>query len=371
MSKPPLSEVISARTETEAAAIVERVWEARGYDARVRFSGPDVHVEAAGETPDGTAREVRVWVTAGGRIAAHQTRAYAQQCDRADVEPYLVVIGDARLAGDAHRPEIVELDASSLAARVREAGVESSVYDFVERAADAGDDVARDWLGDPIDETAEETATDDDSSADGDDEDRLGRRAAIKRGSKYVVASFLTYLAVERLSEELRRSPGLRSDIDRRIAWLGARLPDLEAPISESTPEPTEAPETPANGSIPSVPNGSAQGTPPADTTALSFESLRSDPAAFVGTTVRYSGEVAETTERRSKRFVVIRVEEGGAWRGDLVGRWPAGRFFDGSLGFRLLDGSTVTVWGDVLGTSSVIVGETLPAIEVVAFERV
>jgi hypothetical protein len=368
MGRPSLTAIIGSLPDSEVAVIIRRIWEARGYDAEIHFSGPDIHVRASGETSEGARRNVRVWVATDGELSAWQTRGYVRQCEQADEEAYVAVVGDARVAEDAHRSGLIERNTAAIVVRVREAGIESFVYG--RRDDDPADDqITRNWLGDPIDEEGDGDA---DSAADGaeaeaSDDPELGRRAAIKQGGKYVVGGFLTYLGVGWLTDYVQQSPTARAAIQRRAAWVDARLPDVRPPEAGEEGTTTATPTADGAADLPGEPV--EQATPP-NATALALSRLRSGPDGFVGTTVRYAGEITETTERETARFVIVRVRDEGGFRGDLIGRWQTGRFFEDSVGFRLLNGTRVTVWGDVVGTSSVFIGETLPAIDVAALQR-
>ena len=367
MGRPSLTATIGSLPDSEIAVIIRRIWEARGYDAEIHFSGPDIHVRASGETAEGARRNVRVWVATDGELAAWQTRGYLQQCERADEEAYVAVVGDARVAEDAHRSGLVERNTAAIAVRVREAGIESFVYGLRDDDDPADGQITRNWLGDPIDEEEDVDSSVDGAESEADDEPELGRRAAIKQGGKYAVGGFLTYLGVEWFTDYVRDSPTARAAIRRRAAWIDARVPDVRPPEAGGEATTTTTPTADGAADLPGEPV--EQATPP-NATALAFSRLRSDPEEFIGTTVRYPGEIIETTERETARFVIVRVRDESGFRGDLVGRWPTGRFFEDSVGFRLLNGTQVTVWGDVAGTSSVFIGETLPAIDVAALQR-
>jgi hypothetical protein len=365
MGRPSLTAVIGSLSDSEVAAIIERIWEARGYDAQIHFSGADVHVRASGETAEGARRNVRVWVATDGGLSAWQTRGFVRQCERAEEEAYVVVVGDARVAEDAHQSTLVERNTAAVVVRVREAGIESFVYGLYDEDDATDDQVVRNWLGDPIDEDDTDSA-DNGPASEEPDERELGRRAAIKQGSKYVVGGFLAYLGAEWLSNYVQRSPELRAAIGQRAAWVDARLPDVGPSGSDGD---STAPATSAADGSTDLPGEPAEQPTPPEPVALAFSRLRSDPEEFVGTTVRYAGEVVETTERETERFVLVRVETDGEFQGDLVCRWRSGRFFEDGFGFRLLQGMRVTVWGDIVGTSSVFIGETYPALEAVALE--
>ncbi|MFB6092469.1 MAG: hypothetical protein ABEK02_05610 [Haloquadratum sp.] len=390
MGDRSLRAVISARSDVEIAAIFERIWEARGYDTEVRFSGPDVHVDAEGETDDGTRRAVRIWVTTGGRVRPNQTSAYVRECERAGVEPYIAVVGNAELDRDAHRPELVEFSATSIAVQAREAGVEGFVHAFADDGDGDGDSdsdsdgdsdgdeaVEWNWLGDRVgDEDAEADDADGDDTEDADDDtDAVSRRAAMKTAGKYVAGSLVAYLAVEAASDTVRRSPELRRAIARRTRWVGAHLPTLPGsnPAADAGGSATQnasgTGSALANASE-SLPTNASGVVVPPDATTIDYERLRSDPQEFVGTTVAYVGAVTNTTTRTDRRFVLLRVVVDGRLRGDVVGWWPDGRFFDGDLEFRLLQDERVLAWGRIDGTSSLFFQSSLPRLEIRGLQR-
>ncbi|UVE50655.1 hypothetical protein KU306_01775 [Haloferax larsenii] len=365
MREPSLVSVVNERSDVELAAVFERIWEARGYETRVRFSGPDVHVEAEGETPEGAHREVRIWITTSRTITADMTSAFVRKCDRSDVEPYIAPIGRGKMNPDAHRTGLVELDASSIAVEIREADIEPFVRDLAESDETH---VKTNWLGERVDE--EDREGDGDGDGDGDDDDEpeaISRREALKKVGGYVTGGLVTYLVVERISDMIQNSPKLRAAIAERVAWVGSFLPDVSLPTVEwSVPSPQPIRDDP---SMPDT-NASAQ-TTPTNATAVPYDDLRDDPEGYEGTAVTYSGTIDETTERDDERFAVIAVEgANGLPKGDIVGRWPSGQFFDDDIGFRLLGDERVTVWGRVAGTSSMFFGRPLPLVDLVALQK-
>ncbi|WP_058825697.1 hypothetical protein [Haloferax sp. Q22] len=364
MTAPPLTSVVSARTDVELAAVFERVWEARGYETRVRFRGPDVHVEAAGETPEGATRELRIWITTTGTVTADKTSAFVRGCERAGIEPYVAAVGGGRVAPDAHRRGLVVLDAPAIAVEIRETGVESFVRDLAAREEQA----ATNWLGERI----EGRGGDDDDTegerdeSEGDDAGRLTRREALKKAGTYVAGGLVTYLAVEQISDAVQRSPKLRAAVARHAAWLDARLPNVRLPTVEwSIPTPQPLPEEST------LPNRTTTVATPANATTIPYADLRTNPESYAGTTVTYAGRIEETMERGEVRLALVAVEDDrGRLSGDVVARWPTGRFFDGDIGFRLLVDERVRLWGVAAGESSISGGVQYPRIDVSVLEQ-
>ncbi|POG55672.1 hypothetical protein [Haloferax marisrubri] len=354
MTAPPLASVVSARTDVELAAVFERVWEARGYQTRVRFRGPDVHVEAAGETPEGATRELRIWITTTGTVTADKTSAFVRRCERAAIEPYVAAVGGGRVAPDAHRRGLVVLDAPTIAVEIRETGVESFVRDLAAEADGADGDGGGPSSG----------AEGDDSNDD--EADRLTRREALKKAGAYVAGGLVTYLAVERVSDFVQQSPKLRAAVARHAAWLDARLPDVRLPTIEwslPTPQPLSEEST--------LPNRTTAVATPANATTIPYADLRTNPESYAGTTVTYTGRVEETMERGEARLALVAVEDDrGRLSGDVVARWPTGRFFDGDIGFRLLADERVRLWGVVAGEGSISGGAQYPRIDVSVLEK-
>ena len=355
-----LGAVVADRSDVELAAIFERIWEARGYETRVRFHGPDVHVEAEGTTPEGVSREVRIWISTSTRLTADKMSAFVRQCDRAGVEPYVAAVGRGHLADDAHRPGLVELDAPTIAVEVREAGIESFVREF-ER--DEEKRPQRNWLGDPLEDDEAAEASDE---REAEEHGGLTRRAALQKAGTYVLASLTTYLVVERISDYVQASPALRGHISRSVAWVDSRLPDIRPPTIEwEIPSPRPFYEDPRL-----TENTTTAATKPADATTIPYEALRANPDDYTGTPVTYTGRVSETRERDGTRLAVVTVEDQqGRVRGDVVVRWPAGRFFDDEIGFRLLDGERIRVWGVVSGDATFGGPASYPRIDVSALE--
>ncbi|WP_396611737.1 hypothetical protein ACH9L7_00170 [Haloferax sp. S1W] len=364
MRESSLVSVVNERSDVELAAIFERIWESRGYETHVRFSGPDVHVEAEGETPDGAHREVRIWITTSRNITADMTSAFVRTCDRSDVEPYVAPVGRGKLEPDAHRTGLVELDASSIAVEIRETGVEEFVRDLETGGKSHG---KTNWLGDEIDESDADESEGDGEADAADELETISRREALKKVGGYVTGGLVTYLIVERISDAIQNSPKLRAAIARRVEWIGSYLPDVNLPTVEwSVPSPQPIRDDPT---VPDT-NASEQ-TTPADSVAVPYDDLRENPTAYEGTAVTYTGTIDDTTERDDRRYAVITVEgTDGRLRGDIVGRWPAGQFFDDDIGFRLLNDERVTVWGRVAGTSSMFFGRPLPLVELVALQK-
>ncbi|KAB1198314.1 MULTISPECIES: hypothetical protein [Haloferax] len=371
MRDRPLGAVVADRSDVELAAIFERIWEARGYETRVRFHGPDVHVHAEGETPEGTHRAVRLWISTSTRLTSDKMSAFVRQCDRADVEPYVAAVGRGRLEDDAHHPGLVELDVPTITVEVREAGIESFVRGF-----DRDDEDERpktNWLGDPIAEDDEKNAGDDEKTA-GDDhpadaDERVSRRAALEKAGRYVVAGFTTYLVVERISDFVQQSPELRARASRSVSWVDSHLPvpDINPPTIE-----WEFPTAQPLSDDPRVTNATTEASDkPDDATTIPYADLRANPESYIGTTVTYTGRITETIEREDTRLAIVTVEDdAGRVRGDVVVRWAVGRFFDDSIGFRLLDRERIRFWGVVAGEGSLDGGVSYPRVDVTALEK-
>ncbi|MDS0240705.1 MULTISPECIES: hypothetical protein [unclassified Haloferax] len=356
MTAPSLTSVVSDRSDVELAAVFERVWGARGYETRVRFRGPDVHVEATGETPEGAKHDLRIWITTTGTVTADKASAFVRRCERAGIEPYVAAVGGGRVASDAHRPGLVVLDAPAIAVEIREAGVESFVRDLAAGASGAG--------GDGDSEALDSESEGDDPEADG--ADRLTRREALKKAGTYVAGGLVTYLAAERVSDVVQQSPELRAAVARRAAWLDARLPDVRLPTVEwslPTPQPLSEEST--------LPNRTTAVATPANATAIPYADLRTNPESFTGTAVTYTGRVEETMERDEIRLALVAVEDDrGRLSGDVVARWPTGRFFHDDIGFRLLADERVRLWGVVAGEGSISGGVRYPRIDVSVLEK-
>ncbi|RDZ44726.1 hypothetical protein C5B91_09845 [Haloferax sp. Atlit-10N] len=365
MTAPPLTSVVSDRTDVELAAVFERVWEARGYETRVRFRGPDVHVEAAGETPEGATRELRIWITTTGTVTADKTSAFVRRCERAGIEPYVAAVGGGRVAPDAHRRGLVVLDAPALAVEIRETGVESFVRDLAAREEPA----ATNWLGERIEGRGgdgDDGTEGERDEAEGDEADRLTRREALKKAGTYVAGGLVTYLAVERVSDVVQQSPELRAAVARHAVWVDDRLPDVALPTVEwslPTPQPLSEEST--------LPNRTTAVATPTNATTIPYGDLRTNPESYAGTTVTYTGRVEETMERDEVRLALVAVEDDrGRLSGDVVARWPTGRFFDGDIGFRLLADERVRLWGVVAGEGSISGGVQYPRIDVSVLEK-
>ncbi|EMA06567.1 hypothetical protein [Haloferax denitrificans] len=362
MTAPHLTSVVSDRSDVELAAVFERVWGARGYETRVRFRGPDVHVEATGKTPEGAKRDLRIWITTTGTVTADKASAFVRRCERAGIEPYVAAVGGGRVASDAHRPGLVVLDAPAIAVEIREAGVESFVRDLAAGASGAGGDGDSEALDSESEGDESEDAEDDEA----DEADRLTRREALKKAGTYVAGGLVTYLAVEQVSDFVQRSPELRAAVARRAAWLDARLPDVRLPTVEwsvPTPQPLSEEST--------LPNRTTAVATPANATTIPYADLRTNPESLTGTAVTYTGRVEETIERDEVRLALVAVEDDrGRLGGDVVARWPTGRFFDDDIGFRLLADERVRFWGVVAGEGSISGGVRYPRIDVSVLEK-
>ncbi|ELZ55798.1 MULTISPECIES: hypothetical protein [unclassified Haloferax] len=360
MTAPRLTSVVSDRTDIELAAVFERVWRARGYQTRVRFRGPDVHVDAVGKTPEGAKRELRIWITSTGPVTADKASAFVRRCERAGIEPYVAAVGGGRVAPDAHRPGLVVLDAPAIAVEIRETGVESFVRDLAAEG-DGASDGESGGLGSEGDGDAE-----DPDAPEDDEADRLTRREALTQAGTYVAGGLVTYLAVERVSDFVQRSPKLRAAVARRVAWLDARLPDVRLPTVEwsvPTPQPLSEKST--------LPNRTTAVSTPANATTIPYADLRERPETYTGTAVTYAGRVEETMERDEVRLALVAVEDDrGRLSGDVVARWPTGRFFDDDIGFRLLADERVRLWGVVAGEGSISGGVQYPRIDVSVLEK-
>ena len=98
---------------------------------------------------------------------------------------------------------------------------------------------------------------------------------------------------------------------------------------------------------------------------------LRERPETYTGTAVTYAGRVEETMERDEVRLALVAVEDDrGRLSGDVVARWPTGRFFDDDIGFRLLADERVRFWGVVAGEGSISGGVQYPRIDVSVLEK-
>ncbi|WP_042662287.1 hypothetical protein [Haloferax sp. ATB1] len=355
MTAPSLTSVVSDRSDVELAAVFERVWGARGYETRVRFRGPDVHVEATGKTPEGAKRDLRIWITTTGTVTADKASAFVRRCERAGIEPYVAAVGGGRVASDAHRPGLVVLDAPAIAVEIRETGVESFVRELAigDGGSDGGSPDADGDGDDPVDD-------------EDDEADRLTRREALKKAGTYVAGGLVTYLAVEQVSDFVQRSPKLRAAVARRAAWVDDHLPDVALPTVEwslPTPQPLSEEST--------LPNRTTAVATPANATTIPYADLRTNPESYAGTTVTYTGRVEETMERDETRLALVAVEDDrGRLSGDVVARWPTGCFFDGDIGFRLLADERVRLWGVVAGEGSISGGVRYPRIDVSALEK-
>ncbi|WP_411967144.1 hypothetical protein [Haloferax sp. YSSS75] len=356
-----LGAVVADRSDVELAAIFERIWEARGYETRVRFHGPDVHVEAEGTTPEGVPREVRIWISTSTHLTADKMSAFVRQCDRSDVEPYVAAVGRGRLDDDAHRPGLVTLDAPTIAVEVREAGIESFVREY---DADGDERPKTNWLGDPIED---DDVASDEPEIDHEESSGLTRRAALVTAGKYVGGSLTAYLVVERVSDYVQKSPALRARLSRSVAWADSHRPDIHPPTIEwEVPSPQPFYEDPRL-----TENTTTAAANPDDVTAIPYADLRANPGDYTGTAVTYTGRVSETRTRADTRLAVVTVEDQrGRARGDVVARWPSGRFFDDEIGFRLLDGSRVRLWGVVSGDTTLDGAVSYPRIDVSTLEK-
>lgn len=75
--------------------------------------------------------------------------------------------------------------------------------------------------------------------------------------------------------------------------------------------------------------------------------------------------------ERDEVRLALVAVEDDrGRLSGDVVARWPTGRFFDDDIGFRLLADERVRLWGVVAGEGSISGGVRYPRIDVSVLEK-
>ncbi|SFG56249.1 hypothetical protein SAMN04488063_2425 [Halopelagius inordinatus] len=374
MNETSLREILDRRPDREGARVVRRMWEARGYETAIRFSGPDLYVEARGRTDDGASRRIRSWISAGGRIDRRRMRVFADACERDGVEPHVVTLGPAEIDDDAHVPSVWEFDAARLAVEVREAGVESAV-----RALESDSDpeteteTVEDWFGDPVEES--ESDGDDgerdegDDDADGDEEEQLTRRDAVRIAGKYVVGGLVTYLFVEGLSDAVRASPELRRAVRERAAPLRNRLPTIPAGGvgSPSASGGDATARTPTYGNPTS-------GRRVENATAIPYDELAADPESRAGHAVRYDGTVRRTVEGVTERGIRLAVTRGpnGTWVDDVACRWPSGRLYEDAVQFRLLDGERVQVWGTVRGaTEATRTERSIPLVEVVGIAPV
>ncbi|ELZ96906.1 hypothetical protein C440_03993 [Haloferax mucosum ATCC BAA-1512] len=320
MSEPPLGSVIGDCSDVELAAILERIWTARGYETRVRLHGPDVEVEAKGETPGGAYRTVRIWITSTRTITADMTSAFVRHCTRAGTEPYVATVGRGRLGDDAHQPKLVALTASAVAVEVRETGVES----FVRELANEDDEqVVMNRLVERVTDEDDRTLLGKRNENGRADDGGISRRAALAGIGTLATGGAVAYVAIDR---------GLVS-----LPTVEWSMPTPQ-PLSDDTalPNKTTTPRTPANA------------------TTIPYDDLKAEPTTYTGTAVTYTGRVEQTIERAETRFATIAVEDStGRLRGDVVARWPAGTFFDSETGFRLLDTERVRIWGVVSGEGS------------------
>ncbi|WP_410766633.1 hypothetical protein [Haloferax sp. DFSO60] len=362
MTATPLASLIDECSDVELAAIFEYIWEARGYNTRVRFKGPHVTVEADGETEDGTPRELRIWITTTKRITADMTSAFVRTCKRASVEPYLAVVGRGGLDSDAHQTGLVELDAPTIAVEVRETGVE----DFVRGLVGTEEPVSRNWLGEPV-ESEDESVTGDERENEAETEQELSRRDALKTVGQYVVGGVVLYVVVERISDFVQSSPTLRAEVTAGREWVGSHLPDASLPTVEwsiPTPQPLYAESENPN-------TDPKSGDKPTTATTVAYENLATDPDGYTGTAVTYTGRVDSTREDETVRLATVTVEgEDGRLTGDVVTRWPTGEFFDDAVGFRLLEGDEIRFWGTVAGSMSLSGRPSVPLIDVSALEK-
>ncbi|MFC7202540.1 hypothetical protein ACFQJC_03375 [Haloferax namakaokahaiae] len=364
MTAPSLASLIDECSDVELAAIFEHIWEARGYETRVRFKGPNVLVEAEGKTPDGTPRELRIWITSSKRITADMTSAFVRNCDFAGFEPYLAVVGRGSMNPDAYQTGLVKHDASGIAVEVRETGTE----EFVRGLVGEKEPIARNWLGDPTDPGEEGgDKSDGEGGEGGEDPDGVSRRAALKKVGQYVVGGFVTYVVVEQISDFVQSSPKLRAEVEAGREWVDSHLPDVSLPAVEWE-VPTPQPLYDEHGNPNTEPKPSDE---PTTTATIPYGELASNPEGYAGDVVTYTGRVDSTREDESVRLATVTVaDEGGRLTGDVVTRWPTGRFFDDAVGFRLLENDEIRFWGTVAGSMSLSGGPTVPLIDVQALEK-
>lgn len=339
MREGSVQRLIASASDVEVASIVQRVWEARGYETDVRFSGPDVHVEAVGETPEGATRTVRTRVVVGG-TDERDLRAFLSSCERDGVEPQVVAVR-GRIDPGIVPPGVAVDDAAGLAVDVRETGVE------LETGGESDSEPERetDWFGDPVDDR---DGTDDDE-ADADDEAEVTRRDALETVGVYVCVGLGGYLAVERLSDLVRSSPEFRADVRRRVADLRGRLPRVDLPDVGVD----FGAESRLEGEVPGGDTASG-GTRPENATRVPYHELAADPSAFAGDAVRYEGTVEAVTERDATFEIRLAVAATAAdeWTDALVCRWSKGDLFGDAVSVHLLERDDVAVWGVVRGAT-------------------
>lgn len=371
MREGSVHEAIAEASDVDVASLVQRLWEARGYETAIEFSGPDVRVEATGETAEGATRAVRTWVNADG-ASERQLRVFASACDRDGAEPHVVAVGGGVDPGAVPRG-VPTYDASGLAVELREAGVE---------LGGATEASATDWLGDPVEGTdggsdgvdvrGDGVDGDDGTDAgDGDGEtEEIDRREAVKTVGRYVAVGFVGYVAVERLSDYVRSTPAVRTAVRREVADLRARLPTVEVPFDP----PAVTNGSRVEGAVPeSGPESATAGERPANATRIPYHELAADPASFAGTAVRYAGRVDDVHEGRESFRIRLEVAPTAAdeWTDEVVCRWEAGALFGDSMSVHLLRDERVTVWGVVRGATEPNRYErVLPVVEAVAVDR-
>ncbi|RDI72283.1 hypothetical protein [Halopelagius longus] len=364
MNGRSLREMLDRRPDTEAGRVVRRIWLARGYEAAVRFSGPDLYVEARGRTDEGATRRIRAWVSSEGTIDRRRMRAFVNACERDDAEPHVVTLGTAQIADDAHLPGVWEFDASRLAVEVRDAGVEAAVRALeAEAESTAEEDASENWFGEPVEDDGD--SEDDDET----DEEELTRRDAARITGKYVVGGLVTYLFVESLSDAVRASPELRRTVREATTPLWSHVPAM--PSGEGASD--------GGGGV-----GTGTGTPDygnptsgervENATAIPYDELAADAAANAGRNVRYEGVVRSTVEGVTERGVRLAVTPGpnGSWSDEIACRWPSGRLYEDAVRFRLLEGERIRVWGVVRGaTEATRTERSIPLVEVVGIASV
>lgn len=373
MNGRSLREMLDRRPDTEAGRVVRRIWEARGYEAAVRFSGPDLYVEARGTTDDGASRRVRAWVSSAGRIDRRGMRAFANACERDGVEPHVVTLGTAEIDDDAHLPSVWEFDAARLAVEVREAGVESVVRAFESESASEAE-AAEDWFGDPVDESDGDDGRDwGEDGADGDEGERLTRRDAARIAGRYAIGGLTTYLFVEGLSDAVRASPELRRTVRETTSSIQKHVPAMPAGGAESASASASASAGDATARTPDY-GDPTSGRRVENATAIPYDELAADPEARAGSNVRYEGTVKRTVEGATDRGLRLAVTPGpnGTWGDEIACRWPTGRLYEDAMRFRLLEGERVRVWGVVRGaTEATRIERSIPLVEVVGIAPV
>ncbi|RYJ14679.1 hypothetical protein ELS19_12440 [Halogeometricum borinquense] len=353
MSEGSIHEVISNASAVDVASLVQRLWEERGYETTLTFSGPDIHVEAVGETDEGATRTVRTWVDADG-ATERQLRVFVNACDRDEVEPH-VVAAKTGLNSGVIPPGIATFDASGLAVELREAGVEPEDDETTEEEQET------DWLGEPVDGDG------DDADDDEEETEEIDRREAVKTVASYVLVGLGSYLAVERLSDYVQSSPEARAAIRRHMTDLRGRLPRMDVSF-----DPNVTNQTRMNEAMPSRQSASG-GDRPANATRIPYHELAADTAAFSGDAVRYEGTVDSVKEREETFQIDLLVAETEAdeWTDAVACRWEIGTLFDDSMSVRLLENETVTVWGVVRGkTRATRYERALPLIETLDITR-